>query len=37
MRQVTDELITEGVEAFGRSYEELIAAIDEKRHALMTA
>jgi transaldolase len=37
MQQVTDELITEGVEAFGRSYEELIAAIDEKRHALMTA
>ncbi|TMB56280.1 MAG: transaldolase [Chloroflexi bacterium] len=37
MTQVTDELITEGVAAFGRSYDELIAAIDEKRHALMTA
>jgi transaldolase len=37
MQQVTDELISEGVAAFSRSYEELIAAIDAKRHALMTA
>src|SRR5438445_2249175 len=37
MQQVTDELITEGVAAFSRSYGELIAAIDAKRHALMTA
>jgi hypothetical protein len=37
MQQVTDELITEGVAAFANSYEELIAAIDAKRHALMTA
>jgi transaldolase len=37
MRQVTDELISEGVAAFSRSFEELLATIDQKRRALATA
>ena len=37
MRQVTDELIDEGVEAFGKSFDELMATIDAKRRALATA
>jgi transaldolase len=37
MRQVTDELIAEGVEAFAKSFDELLATIDQKRRALATA
>jgi transaldolase len=37
MRQVTDELISEGVAAFSKSFEELLATIDQKRRALATA
>jgi transaldolase/transaldolase/glucose-6-phosphate isomerase len=37
MRQVTDELISEGVAAFSTSFEELLATIDQKRRALATA
>jgi transaldolase len=37
MRQVTDELIAEGVDAFARSFDELLATIDTKRRALATA
>jgi transaldolase len=37
MRQVTDELISEGVTAFSKSFEELLATIDQKRRALATA
>jgi len=37
MRQVTDELIDEGVRAFGASFDELMATIEAKRRALATA
>jgi len=37
MRQVTDELIDEGVASFGKSFDELIAAIDSQRKALAPA
>jgi transaldolase len=37
MRQVTDELIAEGVDAFAKSFDELLATIDTKRRALATA
>ena len=37
MRQVTDELIDEGVAAFGKSFDDLIATIDSKRKALTPA
>jgi transaldolase len=37
MRTVTDELITEGVTAFAKSFDELIASIDSKRKALAPA
>jgi transaldolase len=37
MRQVTDELIEEGVRSFGASFDELMATIDAKRRALATA
>jgi transaldolase len=37
MRQVTDELIAEGVDAFAKSFEELLATIEQKRRALATA
>jgi transaldolase len=37
MATVTDELIREGVEAFGKSFDELIATIDQKRKALAPA
>jgi transaldolase len=37
MRQVTDELIDEGVAAFGKSFDDLIAAIDSQRKALTPA
>jgi transaldolase len=37
MRQVTDELITEGVEAFAKSFDELIEAIESQRKALAPA
>ena len=37
MRRVTDELIDEGVASFGKSFDELIAAIDSQRKALATA
>ena len=37
MRQVTDELIDEGVRSFGASFDELMATIDAKRRALATA
>jgi len=37
MRQVTDELIDEGVAAFGKSFDELIATIDSQRKALAPA
>ncbi len=37
MRQVTDELIAEGVDAFAKSFDELLATIDQKRRALATA
>jgi transaldolase len=37
MKTVTDELITEGVAAFSKSFEELLATIEEKRRALATA
>lgn len=37
MRQVTDELIAEGVAAFARSFDELLAAIDAQREALAPA
>jgi transaldolase len=37
MRQVTDELIDEGVATFGTSFDELIAAIDSQRKALTPA
>ncbi|HJT63250.1 MAG TPA: transaldolase [Candidatus Limnocylindria bacterium] len=37
MRRVTDELIEEGVAAFAKSFDELLATIEEKRQALATA
>jgi transaldolase/transaldolase/glucose-6-phosphate isomerase len=37
MRQVTDELIAEGVAAFGTSFDELLGTIEEKRKALASA
>jgi transaldolase len=37
MRQVTAELLDEGVVAFAKSFDELIATIDSKRKALATA
>jgi len=37
MRTVTDELITEGVASFGKSFDDLIASIDSKRKALAPA
>jgi len=37
MQQVTDELIAEGVASFGRSFDELLAAIDAQRQALAPA
>jgi transaldolase len=37
MRQVTDELISEGVASFAKSFDELIAAIDSQRKALAPA
>ena len=37
MRQVTDELISEGVAAFGKSFDELIATIESQRQALAPA
>jgi transaldolase len=37
MHTVTDELITEGVAAFGKSFDELIDSIDSKRKALAPA
>jgi transaldolase len=37
MRQVTEELIDEGVAAFGKSFDDLIAAIDSQRKALAPA
>jgi transaldolase len=37
MHQVTDELIAEGVAAFGASFDELLGTIEEKRKALATA
>jgi transaldolase len=37
MRQVTDELIDEGVKSFAASFDELMATIDAKRRALATA
>jgi transaldolase len=37
MRQVTDELIREGVAAFATSFDELLATIEDKRRALATA
>ena len=37
MRQVTDELIAEGVDAFAKSFDELLSTIDQKRRALATA
>jgi transaldolase len=37
MRRVTDELIDEGVKAFAKSFDELIASIDSKRQALAPA
>ncbi len=37
MHQVTDELIVEGVAAFSKSFDELLATIEDKRRALTTA
>jgi transaldolase len=37
MENVTDELIEEGVAAFGKSFDELIGAIDSQRQALAPA
>ncbi|HLE59462.1 MAG TPA: transaldolase, partial [Candidatus Limnocylindria bacterium] len=37
MQLVTDELIAEGVASFGRSFDELLAAIDAQRQALAPA
>jgi hypothetical protein len=37
MQQVTDELIEEGVEAFAKSFDDLISTIDSQRKALATA
>jgi transaldolase len=37
MRRVTDELIDEGVASFGKSFDELIEAIDSQRKALAPA
>ena len=37
MQTVTDELIEEGVAAFGKSFDELIEAIDDQRQALAPA
>ncbi len=37
MELVTDELLSEGVEAFGKSFDDLIATIEGKREALATA
>jgi transaldolase len=37
MQHVTDELIDEGVAAFGKSFDDLIAAIDSQRKALAPA
>jgi transaldolase len=37
MQRVTDELITEGVAAFAKSFDELIDAIESQRQALAPA
>ncbi len=37
MEQVTDELIDEGVAAFAKSFDDLIATIDSQRKALAPA
>lgn len=37
MKQVTDELIAEGVASFGKSFDELIASIESQRAALAPA
>jgi hypothetical protein len=37
MATVTRELIEEGVAAFGKSFDELLGTIEEKRKALATA
>jgi transaldolase len=37
MRQVTDELVTEGVAAFAKSHDELLATISRQRQAVGTA
>jgi len=37
MRQVTDELIEEGVAAFRASFDDLVATIDSQRKALTPA
>jgi transaldolase len=37
MQKVTDELIEEGVEAFAKSFDDLITTIDSQRKALATA
>jgi transaldolase len=37
MEQVTDELITEGVDTFRKSFEDLMETIDSQRKALATA
>jgi transaldolase len=37
MRSVTDELITEGVAAFGKSFDELLASIESQRSTLAPA
>jgi transaldolase len=37
LRQVTDELLSDGVTAFARSFDELLTAIDKQRQALAPA
>jgi hypothetical protein len=37
MQRVTDELISEGVASFGKSFDDLIATIESKREELAPA
>ncbi len=37
MKQVTDELIAEGVASFAKSFDELLATIESKRKELAPA
>jgi hypothetical protein len=37
MRSITDELISEGVAAFAKSFDDLLASIESQRSALTPA